>query len=102
MADLRNITDVIRMVLEVNEEARDSDDILYAEVCSKINPKFAYMSSYQIFYHRSLYGIPTYETVSRLRREVQRKIPKFKGTQTAEDRRCEHWKAIRKECGYDV
>lgn len=102
MANINNIRGYVLQILLENPDARNDDDILYADVCKLLNNAFCEHDAYTIFHDRARYALPSYETVSRARRKLQEDNENLRGTKAAEDRRYNQWKKVRKVMGYDV
>lgn len=102
MATINNIRGYVLQALIENPDARNDDDILYAEVCKRLNNAICVHDLYTIFCNRARYALPSYGTVSRLRRKLQEDNESLKGDKVSTDKRYDQWKKVRKAMGYDI
>lgn len=73
--DYFGVKGVVMAVLEVNDRARDSDRLLYAEVCKRLNPSALNAPFGVILSHMDDFGLPPFESVRRARQKVQAERP---------------------------
>lgn len=92
---LFNIHKVVERILEQYPIARDSDDVLYEMVVREYNPLIIDMRFGDVMSHTSAYNIPKYESVSRIRRKIQRKRADLLPSEKALDGKYENWKEYR-------
>ena len=71
MLNLRTTNDIVRMILLRMPATRNSDNILYCEVCNQINPMVKNMNFEYVMRNRKELGIPGFETVRRARQKLQ-------------------------------
>ena len=80
MSRLRTVENLVRPILESNIEARNSDDILIYLVVKtclenrKIKGKYSFEN---IILNRRKYGIPSFETIRRVRQKIQENEPRL-------------------------
>ena len=90
----RNTTEIVRPILENDERARNSDDYLYYKVVKQIQKQTSPVTPSLMFdtlmLHREEMGIPSYETVGRVRRKLQEKNPELRACPTVEAYRKEN------------
>lgn len=70
---------LVKRILEENRNARNSDLVLYMEICRKVNNSALYLPLYEVLTNFKEYGLPSFETVSRTRRKVQEKHKNLRG-----------------------
>lgn len=85
--ELKTITAIVKDVLKHYPKARNSDEVLYLAVCSKISGMCLDLPFWKVFMHRKEYGLPSYETVGRARRKLQETHPELAGNSTVEAQR---------------
>jgi len=76
----------IRNLLVADAKARDNDNRLYALVIKQYSKRNGYtLDRVDYFFNLnfSKFGIPTFESVSRMRRKVQSESPELKGSEQA-------------------
>lgn len=78
MRRLQKIEHIVERILELKEDARKSDDILYLYTCEYFYRGAMNMSIKVFFNSRDSLGIPTYESVSRVRRKIFGERPELK------------------------
>ena len=81
MEKLKKIEHIVEKVLEVNEEARKNNDILYICVCEHFNPDVSSQTLKHFLMTRNQTVYPAYESVTRARRKVFEKRPELKPEQ---------------------
>jgi len=86
------LTDLIYEKMKKSPYLRDSDKDLYLAVCSELNPSALYKPFHKVMFDLKSYGLPSIETVTRLRRKVQAEHPEVRPSdQVAE------WRAAKEE-----
>lgn len=68
------------MVLEILQDveaARSDDFLLYAEVLERFYPKLTMIPLHNFLVDHTGIGAPSYESITRVRRKVQRKYPEY-------------------------
>lgn len=78
MGDLKKIEDVVRNVLAVYPETRNSDNILYGYVIQNYNPALLQASVKDYLRYFNDYRVPRFESVARCRRKLQEKNPQLR------------------------
>ena len=71
---MTGLTEIIADILIRDDAARNSDAYLYHAVCEKIAPAAMSVPFGVMIQNLKQYGLPTYDTVTRLRRKIQRII----------------------------
>ncbi|MBO5971329.1 MAG: hypothetical protein J6S14_22880 [Clostridia bacterium] len=68
---MSGLTEIIADIMLNDENARNSDIHLYHAVCKKIAPAAMSVPFGVMIENLNHYGLPTYDTVTRLRRKIQ-------------------------------
>lgn len=89
---MSNITDLIEDALEENEHLRDCDSLLYTFICGRINPLAMNMSFRIIMEDLKAFGLPSIETVTRLRRKIQSERPELRASDQVQE-----WRSAKEE-----
>lgn len=74
------LTDLIYRILKLDIAARDNDVHLYMRVCSNINAPAIHMPFCEVMGKLKELGLPSIETVTRLRRKVQAEHPEVRAS----------------------
>ena len=86
MNNLRNMTELVRIVLEQQPETRSSDNLLYIEVLRRCtNQHVLNMPVWMFYTNLTEWHLPSIETVGRCRRKVQQENPHLKATAEVQD-----------------
>lgn len=85
MAKLDKIKNIVLRVLEKSTEARKDDFVLFSLVCDEMGVPSNFDFRTMLNEHR-LFGLPSWESVSRARRKIQAEQPELKDAETAEIR----------------
>lgn len=88
--ELRNISKLVKGILETDPQSRNSDDYLYYRVCFLIgnernNVIIHTMDAANFFLFRSDMGYPAFETVRRTRQRMQHLFPELKADTKVKD-----------------
>lgn len=84
---LRKTTVLVKSILECNPNTRNSDSLLYIEVCKKLNPEVEHWLFFDVLRNQSELGLPSIETVGRCRRKVVETYPELAGCSDVEAQR---------------
>ena len=87
MQRFKNLTNIVLEVLQEVPETRSCDDMLYLKVCEKVNPIYTNYPFCQIMQNIRRYGFPSYKSVERARRKIQRAFPQLGATREVEEMR---------------
>lgn len=68
---MTGLTEIITDIMIRDDVARESDTYLYHAVCEKIAPAAMSVPFGIMIQNLKRYGLPTYDTVTRLRRKIQ-------------------------------
>lgn len=89
--DLKNVSNIVKAILQEDERARNSDSRLYRQVIAYIGMNkgidVGAMSVTYYLDHRKEMGFPAFETISRARRKVQAEHPELAGNDEVEAQR---------------
>lgn len=77
--DLKKTTDLVKHLLQTVPSTRNSDDILYLEVCKNRCKNSMNLPFGLVIANRKAYNIPPYESVRRARQKVQEHHPELAG-----------------------
>lgn len=76
---LRNMTELVRTIMEQQPETRSSDNLLYIEVLKRCTSQNVLNMPVWAFYqHQREWQLPSIETVGRCRRKAQQENPHLK------------------------
>lgn len=99
MNDLKNVTKIVKAILEEDEQARNSDSFLYLKVLDVYGEKngidIKSMSITTFLLHLREYGFPPFESVRRARQKIQAEHPELRACKRVEAVRAEQEKAYR-------
>lgn len=93
--EMQTITNQVKQILEKYPLTRNSDDLLYATLCSEINPSVAGMPFYYVMQHRKEFKFPNIKSVERCRRKLQNKYPELAASKEVKDFRDENEQKFR-------
>ena len=86
------LTDLIYKKLKISEHLRDCDNDLYLAVCTELNPSAIHKPFYEVMLDLKSYGLPSIETVTRLRRKVQAEHPEVRASE-----KVTQWREVKEE-----
>ena len=87
MKNIRRTSDIVKDILENCPDARNSDDLLYINVCKKLSPMAFHQPLEMVFLMRKQLGLPCYESVRRTRQKLQAAYPELCGSDEVEAQR---------------
>lgn len=85
LTKLNRIKSVVARVLEAHEEARKDDFVLFALVCDEMGVPSNFDLRTMLHEHK-LFGLPSWESVSRARRKIQAEYRALTDAKTVEKR----------------
>jgi hypothetical protein len=94
--EIKNTAKLVKEVLTESEDARNSDMILYVQVCQKLNPVALKMPFWLVLTALKEYNLPNIETVRRTRQKLQADNPELAGTECVKEFREKREKLFRK------
>lgn len=95
MDNLKSITNIVLHILEEEPATRNSDHELYFHVCKVMNPYSLSLPFGAVLKARNELGIPSFESVGRIRRKVVERHPELLGCATVECGRANNEVAFR-------
>ena len=88
MGRIREVTKDVKLILTVDEKARNSDDYLYSVICRMRlldnNIDATRISFVDVMSRRKELNLPPYETVRRSRHKIQQHHPELRGNADVE------------------
>lgn len=75
---LYEIKEQVNQILEENENARNSDNKLYIEVCNRVNPSALRLPFADVIGNLADYNLPPFESVRRARQKLQAAHPELR------------------------
>lgn len=100
MNDLKNLSKLVKEVLEEYPATRDSDDLLYLVVCKQINPSVDLFPFGTVIANLKSYNLPNIKSVERSRRRIQALHPELASKEKVKAMRSEleaEYRAFAKE-----
>ena len=99
MTELKNVTKLVKQVLETVPSARNSDNYLYIEVVRIINQSVLRLPLAVVLTNLKEYDLPSIETVGRCRRKLQAEFPELRARKAVEEFRSGREEAFREWAG---
>lgn len=78
MAVDKGVLDATKYVLTYYPNTRSDDGLLVSKVMEKLNPSVKGLKFNFVLENRKALGLPSFETVTRARRKLQEKYPRYK------------------------
>lgn len=82
--EFKKIQDIVQEVLRKYPDTRSSDDYLYIRVCEFVSAESVTLPFCVMLSHRKELGIPSFKSVERCRRKLQRAYPELCASTTVE------------------
>lgn len=99
MNELKNITALVKMILDQDEKTRNSDSYLYFRILGILGERKGIdiyeMSIPHFLLNMKDFGFPGFETVRRTRQKIQADFPELAGTEKIMAMRAEREKEFR-------
>ena len=76
---MKDYNTVVEHILQRHPDARDSDFRLFGWVCAVIKPDVMSLPFKQVLWQHQELDLPSYETITRIRRKLQEKNPELRG-----------------------
>lgn len=92
-----NITETIKKILVCSEECRNNDKVLYLNVIETLSTGISLKPFNEVMLTLDELGLPCYDTVTRLRRLVQREHPELQACDKVQDYRTAKEEKCREE-----
>ena len=87
MKNIRRTSDIVKDILENVPEARNSDDLLYINVCKKVSPMVCNQPFQTVMLMRDELSSPPFESVRRSRQKLQASYPELRASDDVEAQR---------------
>lgn len=95
MRDMRKLENIVRHALEESREARDDDFLLIFKVYKAINESVIYKDFRQVMRDHVQYRLPSFESITRARRKVQKETPELRSSKRTKEIRAIEQDAFR-------
>ena len=97
MKNMRKLENIVKYVLEESSEARDDDFLLIFKVYKAINESVIYKDFRQVMRDHVELKLPSFESITRARRKVQKEYPELQSSRKTKEVRSAEEKAY---CNY--
>jgi len=71
MRDIHRVQNMVEYFLRTDKACRWNDSLLYAKICTEIEPNVSLLPFSIVLENRAAYGLPPFETVRRARQKAQ-------------------------------
>lgn len=95
MAFDKGVLDATKYVLTYYPNSRNDDGLLISKVMEKINPSIKGLKFNFVLENINALGLPSFETITRARRKLQEKFPRYKADEKIKNARDELEKEFR-------
>lgn len=95
MKEYNDLSGVVFKILGASKDARDDDTELYILVCNHYNPEATKRPFGEVLRHRKEYGLPKFESVSRVRRKIQENNANLQSSEKVLDGKFEKYKKVK-------
>ena len=93
--ELKNTSDIVKVILQRYPDTRNSDDLLYLYVCEYINGRNTDLPFWKVLKERKEFGYPPFESVRRSRQKLQATYPELASSKVVEAQREQNEKIYR-------
>ena len=76
---MKDLSLIVKKVLNEHPETRDSDSKLICWVYSITNPEVLELSFSKVMWNSKFYNLPSFETIRRTRQKLQHDYPELRG-----------------------
>ena len=90
MEQLKNVTAVVKFLLETEPQTRNNDGLLYVRVCQHFNPSIDLFPFGLVMQNQKIYNLPPAESVRRARAKIQAKNEHLRACKTVQEYRAEN------------
>jgi hypothetical protein len=90
--ELKNTSDIVKVILQRCPDARNSDDFLYLKVCEYVNGTHISLPFWKVLQDRKYFGYPPFESVRRSRQKLQSTYPELASSKVVEAKRTQNEK----------
>ena len=87
MEELRTIKGIVRSILEDDVLSRSSDMRLYLKFVETVNPSVTEMRFWFVIENMADLGLPSFESIGRVRRKLQEQNPDLRANEVVRDAR---------------
>lgn len=94
MKNMRKLECIVKSALEESKEARDDDFLLIFKVYKVINESVIYKDFRQVMRDHVEFGLPSFESITRARRKVQKEYPELQSSKKTKEIRAAEEKAF--------
>lgn len=94
MKNMRKLEGIVKDVLEESKEAREDDFLLIFKVYKAINESVIYKDFRQVMRDHVEFGLPSFESITRARRKVQKEYPELQSSKRTKEIRAAEEKAF--------
>ena len=102
MAKLAYLHDKVQAILEKDEVARGSDAHLYCVLAESLSPNVTYKPFRRVLMEADKFGLPSIETVGRVRRKVQELNPRLRPADAVKKYRTDNEELMRQYARNEV
>lgn len=95
MKEFNDLKGIVSIILHDSEEARNDDTTLYIMVCEKMNAEACKRPFKEVLKHRHDFGLPKFESVSRVRRKLQESNEEIQSSKAVMDLKFEKFKKVK-------
>lgn len=74
-----NLTPIVKKMLTIHPETRDSDQRLICWVYAETNPEVLKLSFSKVMWNSAFFNLPSFETIRRTRQKLQHDNPELRG-----------------------
>lgn len=85
MKNMRKLESIVKNALEDSKEARDDDFLLIFKVYKAINESVVYKDFRQVMRDHVEFGLPSFESITRARRKVQKEYPELQSNKRTKE-----------------
>lgn len=85
--ELKNTSDIVKVILQKYPDTRNSDDLLYLKVCEYVNGTHISLPFWKVIKDRKDFGYPPFESVRRSRQKLQATYPELASNKVVEAQR---------------
>ena len=93
--ELKNTSDIVKVILQRYSDTRNSDDLLYISVCEYIDGAHTNLPFWKFMRDRKDFGYPPFESVRRSRQKLQATYPELSSSKVVEAQREENEKVYK-------
>lgn len=90
--ELKNTSDIVKVILQRYPDTRNSDDLLYLKVCEYVNGTHISLPFWKVIQDRKDFGYPPFESVRRSRQKLQATYPELASNKVVEAKRTQNEK----------